>query len=120
MLSGLGTLIGKPLFMDKLTSTQSRLPFARICVEVTAEANLPSNINYLDENGNICTEVVKYEWMPSKCARCKTFGHSCEARVKAQQPAKQNQSPRKISRVNQLPTQDERKRGRGSMIYAGE
>lgn len=78
VLGGLGSFIGKPLFMDKLTAAQQRVSFARICVEVTAGAELPKSVHYYDENGTACTQEVIYEWMPSQCPSCKTFGHNCE------------------------------------------
>lgn len=77
VLSGLGSLIGKPLFMDKLTTTQNRIAFARICVEIKAGEEPPRVIYFIDENGKECMQEVLYEWVPSQCPKCKTFGHNC-------------------------------------------
>lgn len=78
VLSGLGSLVGKPMFMDKPTAAQKRVSFARICVEVNAGAELPKFIQYSDENGLACTQEVIFEWMPIQCHKCKTFGHNCD------------------------------------------
>lgn len=105
VLGGLGSLIGKPLFMDRLTTTQSRLAYARICVEISDEENPPSSISYLDEHGNLSTQEVKYEWMPAKCAKCKTFGHNCEIadmrNAKTQLLEKQGHFPQRPPRKTQ-------------------
>lgn len=78
VLSGLGSLIGKPLFMDKLTTQQARITYARICVELKADEPPPKTIHYIDENGSECTQEVVCEWIPTLCLKCKAFGHSCE------------------------------------------
>lgn len=91
VLSGLGSIIGKPLFMDKLTTSQSRVAYARICVEINADEAPPASIKFTDENGKECMQEVQYEWMPSRCPSCKTFGHNCEMKNKlnGQEVAKQ-------------------------------
>lgn len=76
VLRRLETLIGKLMFMDKLTTTQSRVAFARVCVKIKADVVPPTCINYTDEYGNDCTQEVVYEWMPMQCLNCKTFGHN--------------------------------------------
>ncbi|GAA0159532.1 hypothetical protein LIER_16285 [Lithospermum erythrorhizon] len=41
--------IGSPLFADSTTSSLERLAYARVCVEVTAEKELPKSVPLLDE-----------------------------------------------------------------------
>lgn len=77
VLSGLGSLIGKPLFMDKLTTTQNRVAFARICIEINVGEKPPHVIYFKDEEGKECSQEVIYEWMPSLCPKCRTFRHDC-------------------------------------------
>lgn len=36
LLNGLGRLIGKPMFMDKLTTSQARMAYARVYIEIKA------------------------------------------------------------------------------------
>lgn len=79
VLSGLGTLIGKLLFMDKLTATQGRVSFAIICVELKAGDPLPENISFIDEEGIHHKQEVTYEWIPTQCPKSETFGHNCQA-----------------------------------------
>lgn len=65
--SGLGRLIVKPLLMDMLTTLQSRIAFARICIEIKDGALPPKSIIFTNEYGQECSLEVKYEWMPSPC-----------------------------------------------------
>lgn len=84
VLSGLGSFIGKPLFMDKLTSSQSRVSCARICVEIKVGDPLPVLVDFFDEDGIKHSQEVIYEWMPIQCPKCKSFGHNCTAAPQAQ------------------------------------
>lgn len=65
--------------MDKLTTSQSRVTFARICVEVKADNPLPETISFIDEESTKHTQEVIYEWLPKMCLKCKAYGHNCLA-----------------------------------------
>ncbi|KAM7462232.1 hypothetical protein LguiA_030353 [Lonicera macranthoides] len=58
MLSKMASIIGKPLFMDRMTAERERLAYAR------------------DENGNKYWQKVEYEWIPVSCKGCGVFGHT--------------------------------------------
>ncbi|KAK1326701.1 hypothetical protein QJS10_CPA01g02458 [Acorus calamus] len=75
MLSKLASVVGTPLYMDSSTATRSRIEFARICVEISASSTLPDSI-HLKEDGILREVNVEYEWKPSPCKSCNTFGHS--------------------------------------------
>ncbi|KAK1307758.1 hypothetical protein QJS10_CPA09g00850 [Acorus calamus] len=75
MLSKLSSVIGTPLYMDSSTSSRSRIEFARICVEISASSPLPDLIR-LKEDGVVKEITVEYEWKPSPCRTCNTFGHT--------------------------------------------
>ncbi|KAK1267576.1 hypothetical protein QJS04_geneDACA016668 [Acorus gramineus] len=75
MLSKLASVVGTPLYMDSLTATRSHIEFARICVEISASSTLPDSI-HLMEDGILRKVNVEYEWKPSPCKFCNTFGHS--------------------------------------------
>lgn len=65
------------MFMDKLTTAQARVAFARIHVEIPADVSPLTTINYVDEDGVGCTQEMFYEWIPQHRLKCKTFGHCC-------------------------------------------
>ncbi|KAK1270969.1 hypothetical protein QJS04_geneDACA004421 [Acorus gramineus] len=74
-LSLVGYVIGKQLYMDTATASQSRVAFARVCIEISAQSELPDSVLYREEG--IWKDIpVEYEWKPSPCPNCSTFGHS--------------------------------------------
>ncbi|KAL2230740.1 UNVERIFIED_CONTAM: hypothetical protein Sindi_1668400 [Sesamum indicum] len=72
--------LGKPLYPDAITRACTRLDFARVCVMLDVTSNLPKHIIIMtpDEDGgeSPCKVDVQYEWLPQKCQRCMTMGHS--------------------------------------------
>ncbi|KAH0773408.1 hypothetical protein KY290_010545 [Solanum tuberosum] len=76
--SKLGTLIGKPLIVDKNTERKAGLNFARLMVEVDMDTILPESISFKNEKGQLIKQKVSYEWKPTLCQYCKKYGHSEE------------------------------------------
>ncbi|KAL2230780.1 UNVERIFIED_CONTAM: hypothetical protein Sindi_1672400 [Sesamum indicum] len=81
-LSTVASGIGKPLYMDAITRACTRLDFARVCVMLDVSSKLHKHIIIMtpnEEGGETpCKIDVKYEWIPSKCTRCMTLGHSAK------------------------------------------
>ncbi|GAA0184585.1 hypothetical protein LIER_31873 [Lithospermum erythrorhizon] len=69
-------LMRVPLFADRTTSEQSRLAFARVCVEIDVNNELFEELPVKYASGQQFSRRVQYEWVPSKCSKCKKFGHS--------------------------------------------
>ncbi|KAJ6735585.1 hypothetical protein OIU85_017871 [Salix viminalis] len=72
------TMVGKPQSCDGQTITCKRLDYARLCVEL--DARLPF-IHHFEVESPLTQEPVKvnveYEWKPSRCEVCQSFGHKC-------------------------------------------
>lgn len=75
-ISKLASLIGKPLDIDDFTRNVKRLKFARVLIEVTADATFPKIIRAKDNKGRIYEQEVEYEFIPPRCKQCSYFGHS--------------------------------------------
>ncbi|KAL2237643.1 UNVERIFIED_CONTAM: hypothetical protein Sindi_0956000 [Sesamum indicum] len=79
-LSTVASGVGKPLYPDAITRACTRLDFARVCVMLDVTSNLLKHIIIMtpDEDGgeSPCKVDVEYEWLPQKCQRCMTMGHS--------------------------------------------
>ncbi|KAJ6729711.1 ZINC KNUCKLE CX2CX4HX4C-RELATED [Salix viminalis] len=77
-LSLAASMVQKPLSCDEHTITCKRLEYARLCVEL--DARLPF-VHHFDVESPLSEEPlrvnVEYEWKPSRCERCGSFGHSC-------------------------------------------
>ena len=86
MLSRIASLIGKPLFTDMMTAHRSILTYARVCVEISIDDELPEKVFLQEPNGIMFEQVVEYEWVPSFCKHCNVFGH-LEAKCNNKKPS---------------------------------
>ncbi|KAK6795389.1 hypothetical protein RDI58_008842 [Solanum bulbocastanum] len=77
-LSKIGSLIGRPLMVDRNTEERSGLNFARILVKVELGAQLPEVVHFKNERGQLIEQTVQYDWKPTLCKYCKKYGHSKE------------------------------------------
>ncbi|KAB5561307.1 hypothetical protein DKX38_006264 [Salix brachista] len=81
-LSVVANMVGKPLSCDEATFCCTKLDYARVCVELDAAEPFTYNFDiktpFSDEPLHI---HVEYEWKPSRCGKCKVFGHACKDAV---------------------------------------
>jgi hypothetical protein len=78
-LSKIASVLGKPLQSDRLTSSLSRLSYARVLVEVNLMDDLPPSFQFKLPNGDILTQSVEYETLPKFCKHCKVLNHTTAA-----------------------------------------
>ncbi|XP_043717563.1 uncharacterized protein LOC122665474 [Telopea speciosissima] len=78
-LSSIGSVIGKPIITDKMTRSMERLSYARLCVEVSANEELPLSVPVYGDGGFVFNQRVVYDWKPPLCVHCKVFGHMIDA-----------------------------------------
>ena len=62
--------------MDRFTTSQQRLAFAKVCVEIDAAVEMPRSIKVEMKNGHRVSVSVTIPWMLVKCSHCQIFGHS--------------------------------------------
>ncbi|XP_059290290.1 uncharacterized protein LOC132043842 [Lycium ferocissimum] len=77
-LSKIGSLVGKPLMVDKNTEKKVGLNFAKLLVEVKIGSALPDTIYFRNERGKVIEQKVMYDWKPSVCSICQKYGHTAE------------------------------------------
>lgn len=90
-LFNIGSLIGKPLQVDRVTFNKEKIMFARICVEIDLTAPRHDTI-FFDIDGDIREQNVIYERMPLFCSLCNHVGHSmssCYANGRGIRPPRQ-------------------------------
>ena len=75
-LGYIASVVGNPLHLDSLTENQSKLSFARICVEVGVDCEFPKSVLLEMGNGKCTTIRIEYPWVPQCCSNCKLFGHN--------------------------------------------
>lgn len=78
--SMIASAIGKPIHIDEATANKRRLDFARVCVEINAGDELPTDITISVKDESVMIGV-EYQWLPSRCEKCKVFGHTCDVKA---------------------------------------
>ncbi|KAB5539207.1 hypothetical protein DKX38_016740 [Salix brachista] len=78
-LSLAASMVGRPLACDSQTYNCQRLEYARLCVEIDAALPKVTSFEIVSPLSHEPIVVdVDYEWTPSHCPTCKTYGHSCK------------------------------------------
>lgn len=91
-LFAIGGLFGTPIQIDHATATQTRLSFARICVELDISKPPPEEF-VLDIMGKEVIQKVKWDKIHMYCLECCHVGHSsasCYANRQREKPARRN------------------------------
>ena len=72
--------------MDRITASRRRITYARVCVEVSGALDLIEKFAIETEDGNGNSTLldidVEYQWKPTRCSKCSTFGHDCHTVAK--------------------------------------
>ncbi|KAL9672932.1 hypothetical protein QQ045_029185 [Rhodiola kirilowii] len=75
ILSLLCSKLGKPICTNGMTVDATSYNYARVYIEVHADVEFQDSITYEDPYGNCYVQSVIYEWKPSRCSNCCSFGH---------------------------------------------
>ncbi|KAJ6319644.1 hypothetical protein OIU78_015121 [Salix suchowensis] len=85
-LSMAASMVGKPQSCDEQTINCKRLDFARLCVELDASVPFIRQFEVESPLSTVPVKVtVEYEWKPSRCEACQSFGHKCPAAEKTKE-----------------------------------
>ena len=74
-LSYIASAVGTPLYMDRITASQHRQAFAKVCVEIESVMEIPRFIKVGMRDGSVVIVNIHVPWYPLKCLHCSTFGH---------------------------------------------
>ncbi|KAM3237743.1 hypothetical protein P3L10_012773 [Capsicum annuum] len=77
-LSKIGSLIGKPIMVDKNTAQKIGLSVSKLLVEVKIGTTLPECVHFKNEKGQVIEQQISYDWKPTICGTCKKYGHNTE------------------------------------------
>ncbi|KAK8655823.1 hypothetical protein V6N13_108389 [Hibiscus sabdariffa] len=75
-LSYIASAIGVPLYMDSITDSRQRVAFAKVCVELPADAIIPKFVKVQIRDGSFVSIAVDVPWLLPRCSYCCTFGHA--------------------------------------------
>lgn len=70
----IANVVGKPIALDMATKERHRLPFARVCVEVSGDFMLPASVDVRIRCCDFTISII-YEWKPKRFSHCHSFGH---------------------------------------------
>ncbi|KAK4733492.1 hypothetical protein R3W88_007753 [Solanum pinnatisectum] len=101
-LSKIGSLIGKPLMVDKQTEKKLGLSYARLLVEVNVGKTLPEEVLFRNEKGVVITQSVAYDWRPSLCDHCHKYGHekdNCRKLHPTQKPVDETKETKEEDKI---------------------
>ncbi|GFY96472.1 hypothetical protein Acr_11g0007780 [Actinidia rufa] len=72
--------IGKPIYMDKLTTQKERITYARCLVEIDMAKEIKHSVKVILNfpGGGIYEQPIFYENLPRFCSLCKNMGHTKE------------------------------------------
>ncbi|KAK8576910.1 hypothetical protein V6N13_121909 [Hibiscus sabdariffa] len=73
-LSYIASALGNPLYMDSISANRQQLAYAKVCVEVSANFQIPKFINVKLRDGTIGSIDVEVPWFPLR-TKCCLFGH---------------------------------------------
>ncbi|KAJ9567984.1 hypothetical protein OSB04_003950 [Centaurea solstitialis] len=82
IISLIASVVGEPVSVDRYTdemceTKSSRANFARVLVNVSADYELPSDIDAIIL-GKLRKFKTEFLWKPKRCSHCKVFGHDFE------------------------------------------
>ncbi|XVE48638.1 hypothetical protein DITRI_Ditri01bG0017900 [Diplodiscus trichospermus] len=104
-LNYIASTIGTPLYMDHVTTCHQRLAYAKLCVEVNVDANVPRFVDVKMKNRNLVSIAVEILWHPKKCSHYLKFGLTNKAcpkkpnEVKKWMPKKKENDKGKLKRA---------------------
>ncbi|XP_070008836.1 uncharacterized protein At4g02000-like [Nicotiana sylvestris] len=74
-LSKLASVVGKPLYTDKITAEMEKVSYARVLVETDISQPLPDSFEMQTKWG-VIIQQIEYEWKPKYCCDCIRFRHN--------------------------------------------
>lgn len=71
-----GSTVGNPLFIDKLTEERKRTTYTRIYVEIDTQSKYYETVTVVADKFRAYNLPIEYNWRPQRCSDCETFGHT--------------------------------------------
>lgn len=83
-LSRIAGMLGKVIRVDNATLKKDRMHFARVLVELDINGDFHDSISFTNEDDELLSIKVLYDWKPQFCSKCQQLVHfedSCRTRV---------------------------------------
>lgn len=71
--------LGNVLKINNATLTKARMLYARVLVDMKLADGFPEELYFSNENDELVSQRVQYDWLPTWCTKCAQFGHVMDA-----------------------------------------
>ena len=68
-------MLGKVIRVDNATLKKDRMRFARVLVELDINGDFHDLISFPNEDDDLLSIKVLYDWKPQFCSKCQQLGH---------------------------------------------
>lgn len=77
-LRKIAEMLGSVVQIDSATLNKDRLLFARVLIEMKLDGGFPETLAFTNEDNELVTFPVTYDWKPIVCDKCKQISHTRE------------------------------------------
>lgn len=77
-LSKIASAIGKPVSTNECTAKKLRVSYIRILIEIDVTQKSEDVVIINEVDGRKIVHEVRYERLPTFCAKCQKIGHTCD------------------------------------------
>ncbi|OIT32167.1 PREDICTED: uncharacterized protein LOC109207699 [Nicotiana attenuata] len=116
VLSKLASVVGKPLYTDRITAEMEKVSYARVLVEADVSHPLPDSFEMQTPRG-IINQQIEHDWKPKYCCDCIRFGHNsneCWMKEKLEKEKEFKEQPKRKRNKNKTNLQWLPKEHRGN------
>ena len=68
-------MLGKVIRIDNATHNKDRMQFARVLVELNVQGGFHDMLSFTNEDDELVTVSIQYNWNPQLCCKCNQLGH---------------------------------------------
>ena len=73
-LSMIARMLGKVIRIHNVTHNKDRMQFARVLVELNIKEGFHDMLSFTNEDDELMTVSVQYDWKPQLCCKCIQLG----------------------------------------------
>ncbi|CAO2821005.1 unnamed protein product [Amaranthus hypochondriacus] len=67
-------MLGRVIRVDNVTKNKDQMLFARVLVELSLDGEFYDSVSFTNEDDELVTVMIEYDWKPSKWSKCNQMG----------------------------------------------
>ena len=72
----IASILGRVIRIDNATLNKDRMAFARVLMNINIKNGFHDSIAFTNEDDELISTKVVYDWKPLICSKCKQLGHA--------------------------------------------